>query len=163
KEVGGLQAGLGFRPGEKRAYYHGETVKLVVRIRNVGKEEVAFQYVPAFFKETPPTVTNNAGNPVRLTALIAPGKMHPSTDVSLAPGKEVELYEWKEALRHDPLRGGRDDRDSKNPNIEIIYGAGMFSIQYERVLGNSSVSAIKIDPALTKLATGKLELEVTEK
>src|SRR5262249_48320072 len=30
KEVGGLQAGLGFRPGEKRLYTHGETVNLVV-------------------------------------------------------------------------------------------------------------------------------------
>src|SRR5262249_49745275 len=52
KEVGGLQAGLGFRPGEKRAYSHGETVTLVVRVRNVGKEEIpvdchARHFVPA--------------------------------------------------------------------------------------------------------------------
>ena len=45
KEVGGLQAGLGFRPGEQRAYHHGETVTLVVRVRNVGKETVKFQYL----------------------------------------------------------------------------------------------------------------------
>jgi hypothetical protein len=36
------------------------------------------------------------------------------------------------------------------------------SVQYERVLGNSSASKIKIDPAFSKLATGKLELEVKE-
>ena len=28
KEVGGLQAGLGYHPGQKRAYSHGETVRL---------------------------------------------------------------------------------------------------------------------------------------
>jgi hypothetical protein len=29
---------LGFKAGEKRAYSHGETVTLVVRVRNVGKQ-----------------------------------------------------------------------------------------------------------------------------
>ena len=57
KEVGGLQAGLGFRPGERRAYHHGETVTLVVRVRNVGKETVKFQYIRQFLDENPPTVT----------------------------------------------------------------------------------------------------------
>ena len=38
-------SGLGLPPGEKRAYSHGETVTLVVRVRNVGKEEVKFQYL----------------------------------------------------------------------------------------------------------------------
>jgi hypothetical protein len=47
-EVGGLQAGLGFHPGQKRADRHGETVKLVVRVRNVGKEQV--QIALASFK-----------------------------------------------------------------------------------------------------------------
>src|SRR6266550_2561113 len=51
KEVGGLQAGLGFRPGEHRVYHHGETVTLVVRVRNVSKEEVKFQYLKEFFME----------------------------------------------------------------------------------------------------------------
>src|SRR3954469_24031505 len=43
-EVDGLQAGLGFRQGGDRAYSHGETVKLVVRVRNVGKEAATFIY-----------------------------------------------------------------------------------------------------------------------
>ena len=47
--------------------------------------------------------------------------------------------------------------------VQIYVRTGKFSVQYERVLGNSSASRIKIDPALSKLATGKLELEVTEK
>ena len=52
---------MGFRPGQKRAYRHGETVTLVVRVRNVGKEEVKFQYLREFFKENPPTVTDGEG------------------------------------------------------------------------------------------------------
>ena len=35
KEINGLQAGLGFRAGEKRAYHFGERVKIVARIRNL--------------------------------------------------------------------------------------------------------------------------------
>jgi len=157
KEINGLQAGVGFPAGQKRAYSHGETVTLVVRIRNVGKEEVTFQYVPAFFQETLPTVKHGTGEPVLpIRGVSAPGKTHPATAVTIAPGKEVELYEWNARLAHDPLAGGADDRG-------VIYvRTGKFSVQYERVLGNSSASRIKIDPALSKLATGKLELEVKE-
>ena len=142
KEVNGLQAGLGFPAGQKRAYSHGETVKLVVRIRNVGKEEVTFQYVPAFFQETLPTVKHGTGEPVLpIRGVSAPGKTHPATAVTIAPGKEVELYEWNARLAHDPVAGGADDRG-------VIYhrGTGKLSVQYERVLGNSSASKIKIDP-----------------
>ena len=57
---------MGFRPGEKRAYHHGETITLVVRVRNVGKEEVKFQYVPSFFLERPPAVTGGDGKPISL-------------------------------------------------------------------------------------------------
>ncbi len=154
KEAGGLQAGVGFLAGQKRIYRHGETVTLVVRVRNVGKEEVTFQYVPAFFKENPATVTDTEGKPVTLLGISPGGRTHPSADVTLAPGKEVDLYEWKAALR--------PASESKNPNFEIIYGTGKFNIQYERVLGKTTASArnLKFDPALSKLATGKLELEV---
>jgi hypothetical protein len=34
------------------------------------------------------------------------------------------------------------------------------SFQYERVFGNSSAGSIKLDPALSKLGTGKLEVEI---
>ena len=76
KEVGGLQAGLGYHPGQKRAYSHGETVRLVVRVRNVGKEEVKFQYLRQFFIETPPTVTDADGKPV------PPGKSPPEVYIT---------------------------------------------------------------------------------
>jgi RNA polymerase sigma factor (sigma-70 family) len=149
KEVNGLQAGLGFRPGEKRAYHHGETVKLVVRVRNVGKEAVKFQYLREFFIETPPTVTGGKGKPVPLGRTDVLGIIHLPVDVNLAPGKEIELtgsqpfYELELELKPASL-----------------YGTGKFELQYERVFGNSSAGGIKLDPTLGKLATGKLELEI---
>jgi hypothetical protein len=139
KEVGGLQAGLSFRPGEQRAYRHGETVKLVVRVRNVGKEKVTFQYVNQFLIEIPPTVTDAKGNrvPVGLRTLFG---VHLPKQVNLAPGKEISLYGELE-VRPD-------------------FGTGKVGVQYERVLGNSSSGQIKLAPNLEKLATGKLELEI---
>ena len=89
KEIGGLQAGLGI--GEKRAYSHGETVKLVVRVRNVGKEggEVQVHQTvpgrePAYrdrcrWQDDPP-----GEDPVE-------GLRHVPVEVNLEPGKEIVL------------------------------------------------------------------------
>jgi len=153
KEIGGLQAGLGFRPGQNRAYQHGETVTLVVRVRNVSKEKIDFQYLRHFFIENPPVVVDDKGKPVPLKDGSARGIYKP-LDVSLAPGKETELYELELELSNN--LGVGVPRDS------TLHGTGKFSIQYERILGNSFLTsvAIKFDPILSKLATGKLELEV---
>ena len=67
--------------------------------------------------------------------------LHIPVEVNLAPGKEIELYERMLVLSPE-------------------YGTGTVQIQYERVFGNSSFGRIKLDPALSNLATGKLELEV---
>src|SRR5262249_30743721 len=90
KEAGGLQAGLGFRPGEHRAYHLGETVTLVVRIRNVGKEAVKFEYLRQFLDESPPTVTGADGKtvPQHRTEVLG---FHFPAEVTLEPGKEIEL------------------------------------------------------------------------
>jgi RNA polymerase sigma factor (sigma-70 family) len=139
KEVGGLQAGLSI--DEKRAYHTGETVTLDVRVRNVGKEEVTFQYLRQFLMENAPTVVDGGGKPlqfrygVRDTAIY-----HVPVDLNLAPGKETVLGE-----------------------VELptsLMGTGKFTLQYERVFGNSSAGRVTPDPTLSKLATGKLELEV---
>jgi RNA polymerase sigma factor (sigma-70 family) len=101
KEIGGLQAGLGFRPGEKRAYNHGETVRVVVRVRNVGKEAIQFRYVWAFFVETPPAVTDAKGKLFRVERFpSAEGEQAPKR-LDLAPGKEIEGYELTFKLRPD--------------------------------------------------------------
>ena len=157
KEVGGLQAGLGFRPGERRAYRHGETVTLVVRVRNVGKEEVKFQYLSQYFNENWPTVTDADGKPVPQPGkAFAGGTAHLPNEVSLPPGKEVELADVTYELRP------ASDWATKNStrNFAPLYGGGRVGIQYERVFANSSLAKIKLDPTLSKLATGKLELEI---
>jgi hypothetical protein len=151
KEVGGLQAGLGYVPGQRRAYHHGETVTLIVRVRNVSKETVKFQYLRQFFIETPPTVTDGEDKPVHLESVTCFG-FHVPVDVNLAPGKEIDLYELKFNLR--PASESGNEKDT------AFYGTGKFQIQYERVFGNSSAGKITLDSALSKLATGKLELEI---
>jgi RNA polymerase sigma factor (sigma-70 family) len=98
KEIGSLQAGLGYRPGEHRAYHHGETVKLIVRVRNVGKEEVKFSYFNEEFYENPPAVTGDGGRPVPLEGAGLSG-LAKRIDVNLAPGKEVNLCELNLVLR----------------------------------------------------------------
>ena len=152
KEVGGLQAGLGFRAGEKRAYSHGETATLVVRVRNVGKENVKFQYLKEFYMEKPPNVTGGEGKTIRFGGVDLFGRLvHIPVDVNLAPGKEMELHDLK--LKLEPASEGGDVTEV---STEALHGKGKFQIQYEQL------AAASIDPILTKLATGKLELEVKE-
>ncbi|MDB5311565.1 MAG: sigE 18 [Gemmataceae bacterium] len=161
KEGGGLQAGLGFRPGEKRAYHHGETVTLVVRVRNVGKEAVKFQYLKQFLDEKPPAVTDADGKAVAQGGTSVFG-IHSPVDVTLEPGTEIELesrMHGASGLRYElsPASGGEKKTTKELP---LLVGTGKFRLQYEQVLGNSSSGFIKHDPALSKLATGKLELVV---
>jgi hypothetical protein len=151
KEVGGLQAGLGYRPGAKRAYHHGETVAVVLRIRNVSKEAVAFEHIWAFFVENPPTITDADGKTVELLKLKALGLQMPRS-TKVAPGKEVELYEWTFDLR--------PQGESGNKGSLTIHGTGKFSLQCERIVGPTSGNPNHPNPAMSKLATGKLELEI---
>ena len=154
QEIGGLQAGLGLKAGTRRVYHHGETVELVVRVRNVGKEEVTFQYLRHFFIENPPIVVDDKGKPVALKDGTPRGIYKP-LDVTLAPRKEVNLYELNLAL---------GEKSTDTPGDSTLYGEGTFRLQYGRVLGESSLSsvAIKCDPALRKLATGKLDIVVED-
>jgi len=152
KEVGGLQAGLGFHPDKNRVYSPGETVKLVVRVRNVGKEAVKFQYFRQFFNETPPAVTDDKGRPVPLGKRTVLG-FHVPIEVNLATGREIELAE----LKLEPRSGAQ----SAHEGDWSLHGTGKFNVQYERVIGNTSSGFLnKPDPNLSKLATGKLELEI---
>ncbi|AMV25097.1 ECF RNA polymerase sigma factor SigE [Gemmata sp. SH-PL17] len=166
-EVGGLQAGLSILPDGKRSYSYGETITLFVRVRNTSKETVRFQYIRQFLDETPPTTIGADGKEFRQAGLAVLG-MHGPVNVSLKPGEEVELESrmaggakragapgWRYELR--PV-GGRGRGATEEPPLFV--GRGKIGFQYERVLGNSSSGGLQIAPALSKLATGKLELEV---
>lgn len=152
-EVGGLQAGLGFRPGQKRVYHHGESVAVVVRVRNVGKEVVEFQYIWAFLVENLPKITDAEGKLVPLPGFAALGLHHPRSS-TIAPGKEVVLYEWSFDLRPNGEPGPK--------GWLTIHGTGKLSLQCERVVGPTSANPVHPNPAMSKLATGKLELDVKE-
>jgi RNA polymerase sigma factor (sigma-70 family) len=143
KEVGGLQAGLGYPPGQRRTYYTGETAKLVVRVRNVSKDAVKFQYFPLFFTQKAPTVADGGGQLVHFRyGLLDTAKWHVPKDVNLAPGKEIVLGEVE--------------------LLTTLLGTGRFTVQYERVFGRTyqALKKDELDPALSNLATGKLELEI---
>ena len=151
KEVGGLRAGLGFPLGDKRAYRHGESVALVLRVRNVSKETVDFSYIWAFFIENPPTIMDPDGQRIQLPKYAGLGLQHPR-DAKLAPGKEVDIFDWDLDLR--------PKGESGRKGVLTIHGTGMFSLQCERVVGPTSGNPNHPDPAREKLATGKLELEI---
>jgi RNA polymerase sigma factor (sigma-70 family) len=155
-EVGGLQAGVTLRP-EKRIYRHGEVITLVVRIRNVGREAVKFEYVRQFLDEELPTVTNADGMTVKQHRLSMLG-FHVPLEVTLEPGKEIEL-ESRLPLRYE-LRPANDGDKPATKERSLFVGTGKVSIQYDQVLGSSSSGTIKLDPTLSKLATGKLELDI---
>jgi hypothetical protein len=150
KEVGGLQAGLGFLPGQKRAYHHGETVTLVYRVRNVGEREVKFECLKEFFMERPFNVTDGEGEPVpQEPAVYLEKGNHIPVEVNLAPGKEIELYKSKLELR-----------PGNKASPHTLCASGKVSLWYERLFGNFTSGGIKLDPTLCRLATGKLELEI---
>jgi RNA polymerase sigma factor (sigma-70 family) len=163
KEVGGLQAGLGFRSGDKRSYHHGETVTLVIRVRNASKETVKFSYLQPFIEQSL-IVTDSDGKPVPQPKVIPGiGEYIPGKE-ELAPGKEIELHELKRHLKVPPPPAINDLGVSDLDVSYALYGTGKVSVQYDQVLGPPEMGRPnwKLDPALSKLATGKLELEVKE-
>src|SRR5262249_49791376 len=161
KEVAGLQAGLGIRPGERRAYRHGRTTTPVVRVRNVGKEAVKFEYIKQFLDERPPTVTGADGKTIPQGGIDVFG-FHVPTEVTLEPGKDIEIesrFNGGSGRRYTllPTSGGGKSTTEETP---LFVGTGKISLQYERGFGNSSAGSIKLDPTPGKLATGQLELEI---
>jgi hypothetical protein len=126
-------------------------VSLVVWVRNVGKEEVKFHY-PYPCIENPLTVTDGAGKPVSQPQVIKSLGQRLPLEVNLAPGKAIVLHELKRQLKPASESGNKSD--------STLYGTGKVSVQYERVLGETSSGSFKPDPNLSKLSTGKLELEI---
>jgi RNA polymerase sigma factor (sigma-70 family) len=143
--VGGLQAGLSFKAGEPRVYRHGEVAKLVVKVRNVGKQEVQVRSSNTHLYEEPPTVTDDAGKSYTVEALRNFTSRFPLRPV-VAPRKEIELNELSLKLR--PASEASD----KSP--VTLYGAGKFLVQFP---------SVGTDPGMNKLPTGVLALVVTDK
>ena len=136
EESKGLQMGLGFRPGERRVYHPGETVTLVVRLKNVGKDKAKHSYRPDLLYRNPPNVTGGDGQPVVFEGVPVPPKGHKrSVEVELTRGGEMDLWELKLALR-PPAEAG-----TQRP-AWTLFGTGIFQLGYAN--------------------TGKLALEIKE-
>lgn len=99
-------------------------------------------------------MTDGEGKPVPQPNVIGAIGEHLPLEVQLAPGKEINLHELKRQLRPAKWLG--------NDRVPSLYGTGKYRVQYERVFGNpsSGVPGWKLDPALSELATGELELEI---
>lgn len=164
--VGGLQAGLSVRP-DRKVYYYGETVTLVVRVRNISKQPVKLKYIGQFLVEKPPTVTES-GKAISQLRIDVPGS-HAPVEVTLQPGKEIEL--------DSRLGGGgggvgapgfryvllpADNESGASQEHPLFVPTGKVALRYEQVIGNSSSGRMELDPVLTKLSTGKLELQVQD-
>ncbi len=146
KEVNGVQ--IGIQLGENRVYQVGETVTLVLRLRNNGKNEVPFREEAEYFQKNPPLITdaNNKAVTIKKRSIFGIIKKG-----SVAPGKEVDLIHLELALR--PVT----DREK---DVEwTLYGTGKFHIKYEDV---PVVGEVRLGSPGMTLTTGRLELEVKE-
>lgn len=143
EKIDGLQAGLGFHPGEQRVYRTGETVKLVVRVRNVGKTEVLFTYSKGLFQGQGPPLQDGS---TREKPQMVLG--------NLKAGEEWDLFEFTVAIR--PTIEKVDERPL------TLYGVGTFPLQLNHVDVQYRTGEGTSGPFPGSLATGKLDLEVRE-
>jgi hypothetical protein len=141
KEINGLQVGLSV--GEPLSPKQGDAVTLVVRVRNVGKEAVRYPYDWGFFVENHPTVTDGAGKQSLGTSSYVGGVQNVPVTLKLAPDQETELY-----------------------SSVLDLTPGKYQIEFKRVFGDNSKAGgenVPLDPTLSKLATGKLDLDIHAK
>jgi len=162
KEAGGLQAGLEVKG--RKTYRLGETLTLTVRVRNVGKEAVKFEYIRQYLDEHPPGVTGADGKAIPQATGGVLGVAHVPVEVRLEPGKDLVLgtrIHGTAGVPYDlrPAVGGGPPASQHHP---LRVGTGKVALRYERVFGNSSIGSVKLDPAVAGLATGRLEIEVTD-
>ena len=146
KEVNGVQ--IGIQLGENRVYKVGETVTLILRLRNNGKNEVPFHDDAEYFQKNPPLITdaNNKVVTIKKRSIFGFIKKR-----SVAPGKEVDLIHLGLALR--PAADQEKDAEW------TLYGTGKFQIKYEDI---PVVGEVRLGFPGMKLTTGRLELEVKE-
>ena len=146
KEVNGVQ--IGIQLGKRRVYQVGETVTLILRLRNNGKEVVPFRDDAEYFYKNPPHITDADGKAVTIQAMSIFGFIRGR---SVAPGKEVDLIQLKLALR--------PATDREKNTAWTLYGTGKFHVQYQDV---PVVGEVRLGAPGMTLTTGKLDLEVQE-
>jgi hypothetical protein len=121
---------------------------------------VKFEYLRQFFDENPPSVTDADGKKVAQNKPLVEGE-HGPVRVSLAPGEVIQLQSRLQGTQMSYVLKPADVGGKTAGKLPPLYlGTGEITLQYEPILGDSSAGQISIDPALKKLATGKLEVQV---
>jgi len=89
--VAGLQAGIGYRPGEGSTAQTGQSVSYVVYLRNVGKQAVTVSYLENVFEEFVPTVVDQNGK--QLSVVTGPRNLGEVSVVrrTLEPNETIRL------------------------------------------------------------------------
>jgi hypothetical protein len=105
KAADGLEAGIGFRPGEEHACRVGGSVTFYVYLRNVSDKPVSLSHIEPLFDEFLPTVEDGAGRKLR----VVPGPMNLGlvsiVSRSLEPGETIRLAPCWFLVREPGLRG----------------------------------------------------------
>jgi RNA polymerase sigma factor (sigma-70 family) len=156
--VGGLQAGIAYRKGEKGVYSMEQTATFVVKVRNVSKAPIELSYGSNLFAETVLTVEDSRGKTL---------PAHPGADrlgyrtvlhQTLAAGAEVEFGDFPEAVKDfSPLALRLLPGDPPGQ----VYAGEMFVVPGRYKVGYTGLKFREQTAEL--LSTGKLDLDVRAK
>jgi RNA polymerase sigma factor (sigma-70 family) len=146
KAVRGLQAGIEYLPGKKRAYRLGEAVPLRILLHNVGGKPLTLKYDDGFFVRHLPTVSDDRGRPVRLSPPVFLDGLWRHHERTLAPDEVFVLASV--SLHLEPA-------DGKATGHATLFAApGRYHLHY------TGLPPFEHADRANQLSTGKLELEV---
>ena len=148
KAVGGLQAGVAFRKGQRRPYRLGEVVTLVVWVRNVSDKPLGFDYTDGYMVERPPTVKDSEAKPAKLSVFPILAGLWRRLHATLKAGEEIEMGSLQLAL---------EAADAGKANRPTLYASpGKYRVSYDGLPSGLSDTA-------KFLSTGQIDLEVRAK
>jgi hypothetical protein len=128
--VGGLQAGIAFDGSDRRAYTMGETVPLVVKLRNVGAEPITISFPSSGLRHSRPIVEDADGGSARVYMPPAVRYRIPTVKQVLKPGEEREFSRVQLVLTSDTPVGL-----VKNPHL--IARPAEYTIRYRVPLADA--------------------------
>lgn len=103
--VNGLQAGIAFDGTDRRAYSMGETVPLVVKLRNAGEQPITISFPSTRLRHSRPMVEDADGGPARVHMPPAVRYRIPLVEQVLKPGEEIEFDRVQLVLTPDTPAG----------------------------------------------------------
>jgi RNA polymerase sigma factor (sigma-70 family) len=150
--VGGLQMGIGFEPAGKRKYRAGDTVTLVVLVRNAADRPLPVTWMitsggPLFARSAIPRVEDATGKAVQVYKLGVGYHRVLTSGKTLDPGAEVELGRPKITLHAEPPKELKE-----TPALAVP--PGKYAVHYEHAAWKTQL------PVGDGLATPRIAFEV---